>query len=446
MVRPTWQSPRRPSQCCPQRSSRLRAVYLGPDLAEAAEEHIDSDFYAILGVSPRADRRVIKQAYYNIMKEYHPDSGADSTDFCAMLNEIYATLSDPGKRSVYNDMAGFSESAVNPFLDAAAERDQVFVDEATCIGCKACAGVCPSTFFMDELHGRARAVKSLDGDEMLQEAIDVCPVTCIHWVTAGQLPLLEVAMAKMERNPVWSLLSGGGRGESVFSEAGLAWAKRQSILREQIIASRQDAPSRAGSPAPAPVSSNWWSFSWDNPLVDRAGAGGAARWESAFPPTHDSHTQGGQGRPGVWCRCLVPRACAPAALQGGRPGGRAQAWGGVPSDRTPATPGFVMLLSTTAVAAAATGRDEPWHSPRGASTHDASGDADEAGGGGSGSWDEQAARAGASSVGARETKNIAGLAARASRTARTWKKYQEVLRNVRGGRRALLPAASSPSS
>lgn len=40
--------------------------------------------------SPRADRRSIKQAYYNIMREYHPDSGADSTEFCAMLNEIYA--------------------------------------------------------------------------------------------------------------------------------------------------------------------------------------------------------------------------------------------------------------------------------------------------------------------------------------------------------------------
>lgn len=41
------------------------------------------------------------------------------------------TLSDPGKRSVYNDMAGFSESAVNPFLDAAAERDQVGVTAGT---------------------------------------------------------------------------------------------------------------------------------------------------------------------------------------------------------------------------------------------------------------------------------------------------------------------------
>lgn len=60
-------------------------------------------------------------------------------------------------------------------------------------------------------------------------------------------------------------------------EAGLAWAKRQSILREQIIASKQDTPSRSSSPAPAPVSNNWWSFSWDNPLVDRAGASGAAR-------------------------------------------------------------------------------------------------------------------------------------------------------------------------
>lgn len=57
MTRPTCHAPRRPTQCCPKRSLRLRAVYLGPDLTEAAEEHIDSDFYAILGVvSARVER------------------------------------------------------------------------------------------------------------------------------------------------------------------------------------------------------------------------------------------------------------------------------------------------------------------------------------------------------------------------------------------------------
>lgn len=51
----------------------------------------------------------------------------------------------------------------------------------------------------------------------LQEAIDTCPVNCIHWVTASQLSLLEATMSKMERVAVWSLMSGGGGGRDVFT-------------------------------------------------------------------------------------------------------------------------------------------------------------------------------------------------------------------------------------
>jgi hypothetical protein len=40
---------------------------------------------------PDADTKQIKQAYYNLMREFHPDSSSiDTTDFCALLNEIYA--------------------------------------------------------------------------------------------------------------------------------------------------------------------------------------------------------------------------------------------------------------------------------------------------------------------------------------------------------------------
>ena len=41
-------------------------------------------------------------------------------------------------------------------------------------------------------------------DDKLQEAIDTCPVSCIHWVSAPQLALLEEQMARMER------VGGGG--------------------------------------------------------------------------------------------------------------------------------------------------------------------------------------------------------------------------------------------
>lgn len=40
---------------------------------------------------------------------------------------------------------------------------------------------------MEEDYGRARAMQQgIDSDEKLQEAIDTCPVNCIHWVRSRQ--------------------------------------------------------------------------------------------------------------------------------------------------------------------------------------------------------------------------------------------------------------------
>ena len=53
-------------------------------------------------------------------------------------------------------------------------------------GCKNCANVCSNTFFMEDEWGRARVrQQGVAGVEKLQEAIDCCPVSCIHWVSQG---------------------------------------------------------------------------------------------------------------------------------------------------------------------------------------------------------------------------------------------------------------------
>eukprot|EP00878_Enallax_costatus_P017102 GHUV01017957.1.p1 GENE.GHUV01017957.1~~GHUV01017957.1.p1 ORF type:complete len:163 (+),score=7.04 GHUV01017957.1:253-741(+) len=85
------------------------------------------DFYSILGVHPAADSKMIKSAYYELMRYYHPDqsTAVDTNEFCALLNEIYRTLSDPEARAVYDAIAGFSENAINPFLDTSYPADQV---------------------------------------------------------------------------------------------------------------------------------------------------------------------------------------------------------------------------------------------------------------------------------------------------------------------------------
>jgi ferredoxin len=68
-----------------------------------------------------------------------------------------------------------------------------YVDESTCIGCKNCAFVARNTFFMEEsFAGKARVYnQGGDSDELIDEAIDSCPVNCIHYVSTEDLATLE---------------------------------------------------------------------------------------------------------------------------------------------------------------------------------------------------------------------------------------------------------------
>ena len=59
----------------------------------------------------------------------------------------------------------------------------VWVDNEICIGCQYCVHVASNTFIVEEEYGYSRAIRQ-DGDsvELISEAIDTCPVDCIHWV------------------------------------------------------------------------------------------------------------------------------------------------------------------------------------------------------------------------------------------------------------------------
>ena len=79
-----------------------------------------------------------------------------------------------------------------PVLGGQLAEKAVWVDEAKCIGCQYCVHVASNTFMVDEFHGRSRAIRQ-DGDstDVIQEAIDTCPVDCIHWVNFEELDDLE---------------------------------------------------------------------------------------------------------------------------------------------------------------------------------------------------------------------------------------------------------------
>lgn len=61
------------------------------------------DYYRILEVSPNASLEQVKQAYRRLVRLYHPDINKGSQDIhIKQLNEAYAVLSDPIKRTAYD--------------------------------------------------------------------------------------------------------------------------------------------------------------------------------------------------------------------------------------------------------------------------------------------------------------------------------------------------------
>ena len=98
---------------------------------------------------------------------------------------------------------GAGPNGLEPLLGGALCQQAVWVDEAVCIGCRYCAHVATNTFALEPHWGRSRAIRQ-DGDstERIQEAIDTCPVDCIHWVSYDALPELERRLREQELQPL----------------------------------------------------------------------------------------------------------------------------------------------------------------------------------------------------------------------------------------------------
>lgn len=80
-------------------------------------------FYAILGLTPWANERQIRQAYRELSKLYHPDTTklpkAEAVNKFREINDAYASLSNPERRSAYDRSIHFSRLKVFQELTAA---------------------------------------------------------------------------------------------------------------------------------------------------------------------------------------------------------------------------------------------------------------------------------------------------------------------------------------
>ena len=84
------------------------------------------------------------------------------------------------------------KTGFEPELGGMWRQKGVYVDENICIGCKNCTHVAANTFYIEPDHGRARVFnQNGDTEELIEEAIDTCPVNCIHWLDYTELKDME---------------------------------------------------------------------------------------------------------------------------------------------------------------------------------------------------------------------------------------------------------------
>jgi ferredoxin len=114
-----------------------------------------------------------------------------------MHDDFLLSSEEDNRSGLEPELGGFLREAPDrngfePELGGVLRQKGVYVDEITCIGCKHCAHVARNTFYIEPDYGRARAIRQ-DGDpeDLVQEAIDTCPVNCINWVDYTELKKLE---------------------------------------------------------------------------------------------------------------------------------------------------------------------------------------------------------------------------------------------------------------
>lgn len=59
---------------------------------------------------------------------------------------------------------------------------RVVIEEDLCVFCGTCAEICPEVFRLNETKQKSEVIKPEGGPTaLIQEAIDSCPASAIHW-------------------------------------------------------------------------------------------------------------------------------------------------------------------------------------------------------------------------------------------------------------------------
>ena len=120
----------------------------------------------------------------------------DTSSFKPDLNSDYHNEINIDNLAAFNEYIESNDiSGFEPVLGGELSEKALWIDEAACIGCQYCVHVANNTFIVDEDYGRARVMRQNGDDiEVVKEAIDTCPVDCMHWVDFEDLDRLEASL------------------------------------------------------------------------------------------------------------------------------------------------------------------------------------------------------------------------------------------------------------
>lgn len=176
-------------------------------------------YYAILGISERANFQEIKKSYRKLAKKYHPDrnKSANAEETIKKINEAFEILSDRGKRKQYDlessnvfDLeesnngekeenlsdqkqknsqklakSEFKDNLVDDssLLDTIRSRFHILIEPSLCLAFGGCESIAPKVFVVDKnkrINPKARVEsETADTLDRIVMAAQACPTKAI---------------------------------------------------------------------------------------------------------------------------------------------------------------------------------------------------------------------------------------------------------------------------
>jgi curved DNA-binding protein CbpA len=89
-----------------------------------------TNYYKLLGIDPKANQQIVKQAYLAAIKAWHPDKNPDRNEEAEektkALNQAYQILKDPETRKNYDRMLRYTKGKdFNAYINDEAIKDKI---------------------------------------------------------------------------------------------------------------------------------------------------------------------------------------------------------------------------------------------------------------------------------------------------------------------------------